>query len=165
MKRFIIILPLTLFSLLAFSQENPSVKNNKHFFGIGASSTSGMGITYRMWHQKKIGFQISSLSYMNGTSKKVYVNSSVSSLFLLREADRTKFYIYNSYQFIYKEKYYDWSHYTQKTSDLNVGLGIGFQSSQDHFSIAMQFGYGAYSINTDFPVLFLAGGVFAFYYF
>lgn len=165
MKQFILILQLTLFSLLAFSQENSSVKNNKHFLGVGASSTSGMGITYRMWHHDKIGFQISSLPFINRVRKKVYVNSSVSYLFLLRKADRTKFYLYNSYQFIYKEKYYEWSHYTRKTSDFNIGLGIGLQSSQNNFSIAIQFGYGAYSINTRLPVLSLAGGAFLFYYF
>lgn len=168
MKKLFALLLVIILSLPCYSQEKsgrPSVTNNKHFFGFGFSSASGMGFSYRMWHHDKIGVHISSLPYINGVSKKVYVNSAVSSLFLLREADFTKFYIYNSYQFLYKEKYYDWNNYTRKTSNLSIGLGIGFQSTQNHFSIAMQFGYAGYAINTDNPTLFLTGGVFMFYYF
>ncbi len=177
MKKSIIILVL---SFLAYSNsiaqnvDSTQALPKKHYVGIGAGFSSGLGFSYK-YKPNKWGFQ---LNFFPANEKSYYVHNDFLSVgFMinryLSESKYTDLFIYFGNHFLYdfkKEKYLNQNSSTptslitknQKSVFTGIGAGIDGKISKS-LSITLAGGFGYYFISKEERAINLIGE-FAFHY-
>lgn len=122
------------------NQPYPGEGLYKHYFGINAGLTTGVGFSYRYWPGKN-GFQVTFLPVVDRTSTTISFGATY--LKEIKTFDKYRFLVYasnhltNLYQ--YHDQYID-----------NIGIGAGFDVYQKYFVLNMMVGYGCIDVFQDF---------------
>ena len=148
---------MLLLSAGVFAQEKEKEKKCElnHAFGFNVGSTSGIGLSYQLWHKQKCAMQLTAGPRLASVDDQ-NLNFGLAGIYKLRDKNRVDFLAYGAVNYIYKRGYpsvtdYNWNSVEYKVSNfnkVNIGVGIGFE-----FNIAGDFylnamgGYGAYSTN------------------
>lgn len=150
----------------------------KHSFGVGAGFTTGLGLSYR-YFPKKYGFQLNVAPYYENYGKDAFVSGGLTILCNLSENRNNCVYAYlgNHYLYYslreYKTDYvwdpitqqyiYSTSEHTNKRTELNTGLGFGFEfNTKKRVTLNIMAGYAQYN---SFEKLFFTGELALYYRF
>jgi hypothetical protein len=142
----------TIFSILiAFSflnanaQEEPvqNQKEYKHYIGAAAGFTTGYGLAYR-YNPGRFNVQVAFSPDKNYDD--VTISSGITFIYHLLREERFNFFLYqgNHYHYNHYRYYNSWNDtfYSSTYSELNNGLGIGFEFHYNRFSLNLMTGYG-----------------------
>ncbi len=175
MKSFILTLTLLLFSAsFSFSQnetEPTDSKSSQHHIGVHAGSISGVGFSYRYWHNK-IGFQVTGIPLFRG-SGRVFVSTGLSLLYTIRENKNVNLYSYfGNHMILQRNSFTTFDPFTGQNIQLtdtrisyNTGLGLGLKFKIfDSVNFNLQAGYGIYGLGLNNTIVgTIAGGVGIYY--
>ncbi|NVO03901.1 MAG: hypothetical protein HXX09_14485 [Bacteroidetes bacterium] len=169
----LIILALCLSNLKAQKIKEPAIaKQYKYSIGIAAGSTTGCGVSFR-FIPKRIGFQATLLPISSNYGDDMIVNSGLTLLGRITEAENTNLYVYLANNYIYNRSTftgYNWvnnnyEEYTTKTETgkWNTGVGVGVEfATTKRVVMNMMIGFGQY--NT-FQTITFAGELGLYYRF
>lgn len=173
MKHILILLIYFSISSLSFSQEEaetqPLIKT-KHFVGLHAGSTTGIGFSYRYW-PKRLGIQVTAFSSFD-YDKEIWSSNGLSILYTLKETKHIDIFSYLGNHLTYEKwlsnQFDDVGNIISSTkvsrTRNNIGIGIGLKIDfLEDLDFNIQAGYGLYDITNDFNTL-IAGEVGLYYH-
>jgi len=170
MKNFLIILFLLISAKgLAYEKDSLKTSNFKHELGFHIGSTSGYGLSYRVWY-KKIGLQASFYPNINkGNNTNYTFVYGVNLDYKLKQSKFVDAYYFvggsasskKTYNTCYFEPWLCSEPKFHHSINLGTGLGLDFKFA-DAMVLSTQFGYGIYSIN-NFYQGNIAGGISLLY--
>jgi len=161
---------MLLMSVTAFAQENEKKCELNHAFGFNVGSTTGIGLSYQLWHKQKCALQLTAGPRITNENDQ-YLNFGLGGIYKLRDRNRVDFLTYGGVNFIhtrgieydYSGPYYGNNSYIKTTNQVNVGAGIGFEFNlAGDFYVNAMGGFGAYSTNNRWSLL-PAGEISLFY--
>ncbi|MFZ9846877.1 MAG: hypothetical protein ACO3EE_01845 [Flavobacteriales bacterium] len=158
---------LFLSSTLCFAQEKEQKKCAlTHAFGFNAGMTTGLGLSYQMYANNKIGFQLSAAPFITSADDQT-LNFGFAGLYKLRDKERVDFLSYVGVNYIYSRyvseyyvsdpvDFYKPGYYEQQVSNtnkLNLGLGLGFEyNTKKNITLSLLGGYGVFKTNNYWSV-------------
>jgi len=152
MKTLFILL-LSLLSFSSFSQDSIELAFPKHYIGLHAGTTTGIGFSYRFW-PKKLGIQATSVPIF--TKDGYLISFGLSGLYTLKTGKYVNLYSYvgNHLALTQTTQYY-YDPILQKDTETiinstsyNIGAGIGYQIKfLKVLDFNLQGGLGFFEIN------------------
>jgi len=167
MKQILFILPILFLTVYTNAQD--STKTTKHFIGLHAGTTTGIGFSYRFW-PKKIGIQITTIPTFS-PNKNIYFSSGISALLTLKQTKHIDIFSYLGNHLLYEQdrvtQYNDFGElvtFTKKEYTYNIGIGFGLKVNfLKNLDLSLQAGYGLYDLNKTINTK-LAGEIGLYYH-
>ena len=154
MKKLLFTLLLSLLAINVYSQRVDSTKSSisKHHLGFHIGSTTGLGISYRYWHNR-IGAQVTTMPFISKDNGNFY-SLGLSFLYVLKDNKKADLIGYIG------------NHFLSIDTKLNYNLGLGIGLKVDFFEVldfSLQAGYGIYNLQ-DSPSSLPTGEIGLYYH-
>ncbi len=152
LKRISIFILATAISIVSFAQDakNNSVSKNSDHLGINAGFTTGLGLSFRHWHDK-FGVQITAIPLK--TDNLQFFSAGITGLYSINNHRNFRHFLYLGNHMIFytrKIRDYDWStgtstYHTKETQQYNAGFGYGIElGTKVRFNFMI--GYAGYNL-------------------
>ncbi|MCX6180456.1 MAG: hypothetical protein NT150_00820 [Bacteroidetes bacterium] len=162
------LITILMMSTSAFAQKKEAAKSNlTHSFGFNAGTTTGIGLSYQMYHKNKIGFQVTASPFVYSVDDQK-LNFAATGLYKMRDKEYVDFVSYLSLNYIYsRNPSYEFVPYNVNdpygggyystiinTNQVNIGTGFGFEfDTKRDFKFSIMGGFAGYSTNNIWRVL------------
>ncbi|MBP7497775.1 MAG: hypothetical protein KA792_08945 [Bacteroidales bacterium] len=129
---------------IAQIKDNETTIQSKHFIGLGAGMTTGLGLSYR-YLPSRFGLQVNFIPVIRENNN--YVSVGFSGLLKLRQNKKTNLLLYLGNHYLYNESKDSGPINNESKNLWNIGLGPCFEFNiRDVLTLNLMFGYGLYDI-------------------
>ncbi|MFM7022821.1 MAG: hypothetical protein ACKOXB_07555 [Flavobacteriales bacterium] len=143
----------------AIGQSDTSKCHLTHAFGFNAGTTTGIGLSYQMYHKNKCGLQFTASPFIYSADNQ-RLNFALTGLYKLRDREVVDFVSYASLNYIYIRQqsyvFYDAidTYPIVNTNKVNIGAGIGFEFDfKKNFKASLMGGFAGYGTDNKWQVL------------